>query len=100
MELSNGYLYGFPVAAIPEFAMASARQLAVVEVCPGGSGLHWEELDADLSVSGLLLSALGRSQKLTELARIAGSTKSPAKGAASRANGVKGGRPRKVACRK
>ena len=100
MELSNGYLYGFPATSIPELAKASAKQLAAVEVSPGGSGLHWEELDADLSVAGLLLSALGRTQKLSELARIAGSSKSPAKVAASRANGAKGGRPRKTARRK
>ena len=97
MELSNGYLYGFPTIAIPELAKASAKQLAAVKVSPGGFGLHWEELDADLSVSGLLLSSLGRKEKLTELARIAGRTKTPAKAAASRTNGAKGGRPRKVA---
>lgn len=100
MELSNGYLYGFPAASIPELAKASAKQLSAVEVSPGGSGLHWEELDADLSVARLVLSALGRSQNLIELARIAGRTKSAAKAAASRANGAKGGRPRKVARRK
>ena len=97
MELRNGYLYGFPTISIPELAKASAKQLAAVEVSPGGFGLHWEELDADLSVSGLLLSSLGRKEKLTELARLAGRTKTPAKAAASRANGAKGGRPRKVA---
>ena len=100
MELSNDYLYGFPVASIPELAMATSRQLAAVEVSPGGFGLHWEELDADLEVAGLLMSALGRTEKLTELARIAGRSKSPAKAAAARANGAKGGRPRKVARRK
>jgi predicted butyrate kinase (DUF1464 family) len=100
MELGNGYLYGFPATSIAELAKASAKQLVAVEVSPGGSGLHWEELDADLSVAGLLLSSLGRGEKLTELARIAGRAKSPAKAAASRANGAKGGRPRKVARRK
>ncbi|HEV7704846.1 MAG TPA: DUF2442 domain-containing protein [Gemmatimonadaceae bacterium] len=100
MELSNDYLYGFPVASIPELAKASTKQLAAVEISPGGFGLHWEELDADLEVGGLLMSSLGRKEKLTELARIAGRTKSPAKAAASRANGAKGGRPRKVARRK
>jgi hypothetical protein len=100
MELSNDYLYGFPATSIPELAKASAKQLAAVEVSPGGSGLYWEELDVDLSVAGLLLSSLGQKEKLTELARIAGRAKSPAKAAASRANGAKGGRPRKVARRK
>lgn len=56
MELSNDYLYGFPVASIPELAEASAKQLAAVEVSPGGFALHWEELDAELEVPGLLMS--------------------------------------------
>jgi hypothetical protein len=99
MELSNGSAYAFPISSIPEMAHASARALSKVEVEPGGYGLHWEELDADLSVPGLLMSSLGRKEKLSELARIAGKTKSAAKAAASRANGAKGGRPRKTAKR-
>ena len=96
MELSNGNLFGFPISSIPALAKATAKQLSQVEVSPGGGALHWEELDADLSVPGLLLSSLGRTEKLSELARIAGKTRSPAKAAASRANGSKGGRPRKT----
>lgn len=97
MELTSGYVFGFPARSIPALARATAEQLAAVELSPGGSGLHWEELDADLSVPGLLLSSVGRSHKLSELARLAGRGKSPAKAAAARANGVKGGRPRKAA---
>ena len=96
MELSNGNLFGFPISSSPDMARATAKQLSQVEVSPGGGTLHWEELDADLSVPGLLLSSLGRTEKLSEFARIAGKVKSPAKAAASRANGAKGGRPRKT----
>jgi hypothetical protein len=99
LELSSGVVFGFPTKAIPALAKASPDQLAAVEVSPGGSGLHWEELDADLSVGGLLLASIDRSEQLTELARIAGRTTSPAKAAAARANGAKGGRPRKTAVR-
>lgn|SRR5690242_15493965 len=99
MELTNGYVFGFPAAAVPALAEASPEQLAAVELSPGGSGLHWESLDVDLSVPGLLLSTLGRSQQLRELARLAGQATSPAKAAAARANGAKGGRPRKMARR-
>ena len=95
MELSSGIIFGFPASSIPTLSKATPAQLAAVELSPGGGGLHWEELDADLSVPGLLLSAIGRSQKPTERARLAGQTKSPAKAAASRANGAKGGRPRR-----
>jgi hypothetical protein len=97
VELTSDFVFGFPAKAIPALADASQEQLEAVEVSPGGSGLHWEELDADLSIGGLLLASVDRSDQLSELARIAGRTKSPAKAAAARANGTKGGRPKKVA---
>ena len=96
MELTSGVIFGFPARLFPALAKATPAQLAAVEVSPAGGGLHWEELDVDLSVPGLLLSSIGRSQKLTELARLAGQAKSPAKAAAARENGAKGGRPRKA----
>lgn len=99
LELTSGFVFGFPAKAIPALANATADQLAAVTISPGGSGLHWEELDADLSVAGLLLSAINRSEKLSELARVAGQSRTPAKAAAARANGAKGGRPRKAAGR-
>lgn len=95
MELSNGCLFGFPVSRIPALAAASPSQLAAVEVSPGGSALRWDALDVDLSVAGLLLDSVGRRQRLQELARLAGTVTSKAKARAARANGAKGGRPRK-----
>ncbi len=99
MELTSGFIFGFPAKAIPALAKATPDQLATVVLSPGGSGLHWEELDADLSIPGLLLSSVAHSQKLSELARVAGRARSPAKAAAARANGAQGGRPRKAAGR-
>lgn len=97
LELTSGYLFGFPAVSIPALARATPSQLAAVELSPGGGGLHWEALDVDLSVPGLLLSSIGRAEKLRELARVAGRATSEAKAAAARANGAKGGRPRKTA---
>lgn len=96
VELTSGFVFGFPADAVPELVKAKPVILAAVEVSPGGSGLHWEALDVDLSVAGLLLSAVGQSDKVRELARLAGTATSPAKAAAARANGAKGGRPRKA----
>ena len=96
MELTSGFVFGFPAKAIPALASALPEQLAAVTVSPGGGGLQWEELDADLSVAGLLLSAVTRAEKLSELARLAGQARTPVKAAAARASGVKGGRPRKA----
>lgn len=99
MELTSGFVFGFPARAIPALAKASDDQLSAVELSPGGSGLHWNDLDVDLSIPGLLLSSVGRSEKLSEMARLAGRSRSRAKAKAARANGAKGGRPRKVAGR-
>jgi hypothetical protein len=100
VELTSGFVFGFPAHAIPELAKVSADVLGTVEVSPGGSGLHWQALDVDLSVPGLLLSSVGQSERVRELARLAGRVTTPAKAAAARANGAKGGRPRKAAGRR
>ncbi len=99
VELTSGFVFGFPAAAIPALAKASPDRLAAVEVSPGGNGLHWEALDVDLSVPALLLSSVGHADKARELARLAGRTTSVAKAAAARANGRKGGRPHKAGVR-
>lgn len=97
LELSSGFLFGFPARAIPALARATAAELAAVQLSPGGGALHWEGLDADLSIPGLLLASVERPARLRELARLAGRTRSAAKAAAARTNGAKGGRPRKTA---
>lgn len=94
VQLSNGYLIGIPMRAIPELARATTLQLAEVAVSPAGSGLHWEALDVDLSVPALVMSAIPDAQRMREMGRLAGRVRSEAKSAASRANGAKGGRPR------
>ena len=96
LELSNGATYAFPAALGQGLETATPAQLAEVELNGAGFGLHWESLDVDLSIAGLLAGRFGNKAWMGELARRAGSVKSPAKAAAARANGAKGGRPRKV----
>lgn len=67
-----------------------------VEIAGAGFGLHWPNLDADLSLPSLLAGRFGTQAWMSELARRAGSISSPAKAAAARVNGAKGGRPRKA----
>jgi hypothetical protein len=95
MELSNGCIFGFPAATMPALTGMSEAQLARVTVSPAGSGLIWEAEDVDLSVPGLLLSSVGTAEGMRILARKGGRAMSPAKAKAARANGAKGGRPRK-----
>ncbi len=66
----------------PALAETSPEQLAAVALSPGGGALHWEALDADLSVPGLLLDAIGRSEAFRERARMAGRVRNRAMAAA------------------
>ena len=91
VELSNGCSFSFPSRLVQGLEGASEDQLSMVQVLGTGSGLHWEALDVDLSVPGLLSGLFGTAGYM---ARRAGQVSSPAKAAAARANGAKGGRPR------
>jgi Protein of unknown function (DUF2442) len=96
VDLSNGATFAFPPRLGQGLEQASVAQLAEVQVAGAGYGLHWEALDVDLSIPGLLSGHFGTRSWMRELARRAGQTRSPAKAAAARENGAKGGRPRKV----
>jgi hypothetical protein len=94
VELTNGCQFVFPPALVQGLAGALPEALAKVEITPAGGGLHWEQLDVDLSVPNLALGVFGTRAWMRALASRGGSSRSPAKARASRANGRKGGRPR------
>jgi Protein of unknown function (DUF2442) len=93
VDLANGCVFAFPPKLAQGLETATEEQLAQAEILGAGSGLHWERLDVDLSVSGLLVGLFGTK---SYLAQRAGRTRSAAKAAAARANGAKGGRPRRL----
>lgn len=97
VELRGGCLFAFPAELAQGLRGAAPEALEEVEVTPTGSGLHWESLDADLHVASLVAGVFGPAAWMRELGRAGGSSRSEAKAAASRANGRKGGRPRKSA---
>ncbi len=92
VDLVSGATFAFPPALARRLCDASADELAEIEVSPGGYGLHWPRTDEDFSVPGLASGVFGTAKWM---AAKAGRTASPAKAAAARANGAKGGRPRK-----
>jgi hypothetical protein len=65
---------------------------------PPGFGLHFPRLDADLYLPALLEGLLGsKAWAASRMGQAGGKARTPAKQAASRANGRRGGRPQKVA---
>jgi hypothetical protein len=51
-----------PIQLIPELKHARPRDIRTVEVLGRGGGLHWERLNVDLSVPGLVASVLQLDQ--------------------------------------
>ena len=94
VNLTNDCTFTLPPRLIQGLTEARADQLAKVELLGDGYGLHWPDLDVDITVPGLLAGVFGTR---SYMASLAGRTKSKAKAAAARANGAKGGRPRKNA---
>ena len=62
VELTDGRQLGVPLAYFPRLLNASQAQRADYIISGGGTGLHWEKLDEDISVKGLLLGIGDRTQ--------------------------------------
>jgi hypothetical protein len=94
VDFANGATFLVPARALEGLKHATYDELAEVELL-GETGLHWETLDADYTIQGLMAGIFG-SRAFLEAQRRGGQSRSPAKVAASRTNGAKGGRPRKT----
>lgn len=95
IEFSLGTEYRFPPRLAQGLENATDAQLANIEVFPSGSALRWPDLDVDLSIPLILEGLFGNKAWMTELGAKGGRVKSEAKKVAARANGAKGGRPKK-----
>jgi Protein of unknown function (DUF2442) len=97
IELSSGYEVAFPPRRAQGLERAKPADLAVIEISPSGFGLHFPKLDADLWLPALLEGVFGsRRWMAARLGAHGGRAKSKAKARAARANGERGGRPRKA----
>ncbi|WAC60155.1 DUF2442 domain-containing protein [Brevundimonas sp. SL130] len=61
VELMDGRIISAPLAWYPRLLNASPDQRARWERAGGGYGLHWPDLDEDLSTEGLLRGAPARA---------------------------------------
>ena len=55
VELTDGRQLGVPLAYFPRLLNAAQAQRDDYIISGGGTGLHWDELDEDISVKALLM---------------------------------------------
>ncbi|MGB7190835.1 MAG: DUF2442 domain-containing protein [Acidobacteriaceae bacterium] len=96
LSLSDGHRHVVPVEDVEGLKSATREEINEVGILGRGTGLHWPALDLDLYVPDLLLGIYGTRRWMAEMGRRGGAARSAAKRKASRANGLRGGRPKKA----
>jgi hypothetical protein len=64
VDLTDGRQLGVPLAYFPRLLKATQEQRNQFTISGGGSGLHWDELDEDISVPSLLLGIGDHTRKV------------------------------------
>ena len=54
VDLMDGRTISAPLSWYPSLLKATPKQRARWEICGGGYGIHWPEIDEDLSIDGIL----------------------------------------------
>ena len=57
VELMDGRAIAVPLAWYPRLARATAAERSNWQIAGGGYGIHWPDIDEDLSTDGLLRGA-------------------------------------------
>ena len=65
VDLMDGRIITVPLIWYPRLFNATPDQREKWEVCGGGYGIHWEEIDEDLSTEGMLRGAPAPKPKIT-----------------------------------
>ena len=69
VELDDGRRLSVPLAWFPRLANATPKQRAKFELIGDGEGIHWPDVDEDLSVEGLLAGIPAPRGKVTRRVR-------------------------------
>ena len=57
VDLADGRIISVPIGWYPRLQSATTQQRNNWEICGAGYGIHWPEIDEDLSTEGLLRGA-------------------------------------------
>lgn len=95
LNFAGGGTMVIPRELIPGLEDAAGSVLAAVSVSPAGDAISWRSIDIDVYVPSLVEHAFGRRLFAAATGRKGGRRTSRAKVAAAKANGARGGRPRK-----
>lgn len=68
VDLSDGRTLGVPLAWFPRLEAASPAERQAYRLGANGQGLHWDGLDEDISVEGLLLGRGDATRRLPSAA--------------------------------
>lgn len=96
IELTDGAAVRLPRAMVVEFRDVPPADMATVRVSPAGYGIKLDQHDINISVHGLIGSLATAGDMAAALGKLGGAARSDAKRISARANGAKGGRPRKA----
>lgn len=90
LDLSNGATFIFPCDRVEGLSGGAPKDLAKVELWGDGTALHWEKLDVDFSVSGIVAGIFGTRAWMRKLASAGKRSESKAKRRPALTNGKPG----------
>lgn len=64
IDMADGRQLGVPLAYFPRLLSASEQQRQNYTISGGGIGLHWDDIDEDISVASLLLGIGDRNRQV------------------------------------
>jgi hypothetical protein len=68
VELADGRKLSVPLAFFPRLLNATPQQREAYEISGGGTGLHWDEIDEDISIKHLFMGIGDRTHSVASSA--------------------------------
>jgi hypothetical protein len=99
IQFADGVELRVPRRLVQGLQHATPKQLGQIEIEGPGTGLVWPTLNVAHYVPGLVAGLFGTREWMAAIGRRGGTRRTKAKALAARANGAKGGRPRRTRAR-